>query len=117
MRQMGTARQKRKEEREVRRMTAGMLIAMTICAFIGFMMGGLCSASSGNEALAASERRCREIADKCRELAEENLSLEEEVEELRAEIKRKVANIDVLDDVIIRMRTKPVKGSFWHRSL
>lgn len=88
-------------------MTAGMLIAMTICAFIGFMMGGLCSASSKSEVLAASERRCHEISDKCKELAVKNLKLEEEVEKLRSEIKQKNANIDVLDDIIIRMRTKP----------
>lgn len=80
---------------------------MTICAFIGFLVGGFCSVSSGSEALAASERRCREICDKCKELAEENLKLKEKNEKLRSEIKQKNANIDVLDDIIIRMRTKP----------
>lgn len=88
-------------------MTAEMLIALTVCAFIGFMVGGLCSASSRSEELVASEKRCREISEKCKGLAEENFSLEEEIEELRAEIKFKNANIDVLNDIIIRMRTKP----------
>lgn len=88
-------------------MTAGMLIALTICAFIGFMVGGFCSASSGSDELSASEKRCREIFEKCRVLAEENLKLKEQIETLLVEIKRKDANIDVLDDIIIRMRTKP----------
>lgn len=92
---------------KIKRTLATIITVTVVSAFAGYTVGALCSASSRDERLAAAEKRCKEICENCRKLAEENFALEDELAELRTELEKKEAAIDVLDDVIIRMRTRP----------
>lgn len=92
---------------KIKRTLATIITVTAVSVFAGYTVGALCSASSRDECLAAAEKCCKEICENCRKLAEENFALEDELAELRTELEKKEAAIDVLDDVIIRMRTRP----------